>query len=261
MARQYDLFGLEHLALEMFVSRDSARHALSGICLERGRAIASDGRVLLVVPSTRVDAEELPANVFAGEPLSGRVVVQPGALKKAFSFAPRNPALPNLRGVVASECAADFEWEDNGRKGKVKILRQVTLTATDLETTGAVKTRPVEATFPDVDQVVPKPEDRPYKVTLNSRLLKKVAGFAEKVGHGKLGAPIRFGFDPKDADACVRMDIPLADGRVATGAVMPMKDVGVTPEPKAAEKSEKTAEPEPATQPAKAAKKAKKEAA
>ena len=248
MARQYDLFGPEHLALEMFVSRDSARQALSGICLERGRATASDGRVILVVPSTRVDAEELPANTFAGDPLSQRVVVQPGALKKAFSFAPRNPALPILRGVIASECAEDFEWQENGKKGREKVLRQVTLTATDLETTGAVKTRTVEEQFPDVDHAVPRAEDRPYKVTLNSRLLKKVAGFAEKVGHGRQGAPIRFGFDPKDADASVRMDIPLTDGRVATGAVMPMKDVAVTPAPQAAEKP---AEPAKADKPAK----------
>jgi hypothetical protein len=75
-----------------------------------------------------------------------------------------------------------------------------------------------------------------------------VAGFAEKVGHGRQGAPIRFGFDPKDADASVRMDIPLTDGRVATGAVMPMKDVAVTSAPQAAEKP---AEPAKADKPAK----------
>jgi len=261
MKQQLDLFGAEVLDLQAFASKDSTRYSLTGIHLEPGRAVASNGKMMLIVPSVTTD--EWPGEMTEGlKPLPKEGIIVPvAALKKAFAFVDRKSKIESLRGVIAGVGSKDSD------KGLA------TLVGTDLETSGTVKARVIEGSFPAVDQVLPDEKARPYRVVLGAALLKSVVAYASKHVDSKRSA-IRFSFDPKDRDASVRIDFPLGDGRSVTGVLMPIKAESwgkKAPEPEEKPKptepvvaEEKKPEPAPAiveTAVTKKAKKGKKEAA
>ncbi len=213
MKQQLDLFGAEVLDLKEFASQEATRFALTGIHLEPGRAVATNGKMMLIVPS--VKADEWPGDVVEGlTPLpKDGVIVPVAALKKAFALVDRKSKIECLRGVVAGLGPKDSEHA------------RVTLVGTDLETNGTVKARIVEGTYPDVDQVLPKPGSRPFKVVLSTDFLKSLVSYASKYVDSKdheKGA-IRFSFNPKDNNDSVQVDFHLADGRNVTGILMPIK--------------------------------------
>lgn len=240
---QFDLFGPEVLGLEPFASGDSTRYALTGIHLERGRAVASDGKMMLIVPSLQTD--EFPDSMVGDlTPLPREGVnVPPKALKRAFAFVDRKSRIESIRGVVAAIGPKDQEGN---------AVQKVTLVGTDLETTGTVRSRLIEGTYPDVDAVLPKTQDHGYQVVLAADCLKALTAYASK--HGDPKAPgIRFGFNPKDAAAAVRIDFKLPDGRIVTGAIMPMKGVAREYDPSKAEPATAVPEKKPEASPAPAA--------
>lgn len=236
---QFDLFGPEVLGLKDFTSGESTRYALTGVCVEKGRAVVSDGKMLLSVPAIQVPAGEFPAEMTRGKRLSGRRIVPTDALKKAFSFVPKKSTIPCLNGVVITEEDQDFDG-----KGDARQLTRVTISGTDLETSGTVKTRIIEGTFPEIDAVIPKPEARPLKVSLAAGLLKRLTAFATK--HGDKGGTINFGFNPKSGTDSVLFSIPLKDGeRTATGVIMPLNQEA-NRKPEAPSKTEEKPAPAPA---------------
>jgi hypothetical protein len=237
MGKQYDLLGPEHLDLETLTSKEASRYALTGLLIEPGRVSASNGRVLMMVPTTKVDGDELPEGMKAFEPVTGRVSVDAGGLKKALAFAAKNGAIPMLRNVVASFDPADTVMEErhveDGKKTKkveVPIQKKVTLSATDLETSGTVKARINEGDCPNVDAAVPRPETK-YQVAIDARLLKLAAAYVERHGkevHERAGfscVPIAFTFDAKNPECGILGAFDLEDGRVGTLCLMPIKVV------------------------------------
>jgi len=211
MKQQLDLFGAEVLDLQAFASSESTRYALSGIHLEPGRAVASNGKMMLIVPSVTTD--EWPGEMTEGlKPLPKEGIIVPvAALKKAFAFVDRKSKIEVLRGVIAGV----------GPKDSDKGL--ATLVGTDLETSGTVKARVIEGSFPAVDDVLPDEKARPYKVVISASLLKSIVAYASKHANVKRLCAMRFSFDPKDRDASVRIDFMLPDGRKVTGVIMPIK--------------------------------------
>jgi hypothetical protein len=220
MAKQmFDLLGPEHLDLATMCSADAQRYALTGLLLEPGRAAASNGRVLMAVPTKQVPEDELVEGLVpkGATPVTGKVSIDPMGLKKALTFAAKNGAVPELRSAVASFDPADAKQEDDAKPGDPPVQKRVTLAATDIETSGVAKARTIEGAIPDIDRVIPKPK-KPVTVVLDTQLLKLAVAYVEKHGKEEHGTafttvPLALTIDAADPDhQAVVGTFTLADG-------------------------------------------------
>lgn len=124
-------------------STDETRPALCGVRLEgNGRAVSTDGCVLIVVESPAMPAEEFPAVpgspfTFQSEPVT--VPVKP--LLEAAKATPRNGTLPVLHHVAVGAV--------EGRPDAVRLV------ATDLDRFADSTVKALDRFYPDYQKVIP----------------------------------------------------------------------------------------------------------
>jgi hypothetical protein len=212
--------GKVHLDLKPFISPDACCYALTGLRVDLGKreAIATDGKLLIVLPLAEIDAGSVPAISGMGDPLDQPVTLPVAALEKAFRLVPGKAAIPALENVFLSK----------GEYPRVK------LSATDLDVGGTVEARVVEGEYPDIEDIMKRAEKRPLKIVIDAHLLARLAAFALKHADGRL-AGISFYLHPRKPNESIRFEFALKSGGMARGVLMPIKQVAETAKPPAPE--------------------------
>ncbi len=189
----YDTLGPEHAALKEFVADDGLRPVLAGICVRDGRVVVTNGSILVIVPTARQAATDLPVIDGMATPLpeGTEVLVPVAALEKALRLVDKKASVPALQRVVLSYAPAG-----NGEGPKVL------LSATDLETSGTIAVRPISGKFPTYAQVIPSKAGR-TRNRLDAARVKALAGYIER--HGGTG-PMTLYFDPQSELAPVLVE-------------------------------------------------------
>lgn len=145
---------------------DSSRFALGGVLLERdengkAKAVATDGRRLLVISWVEDDRTEYPEGVADSQyKRDFRAIVPKKQWTDAEKLPPRNCPKPILSNVLADEPNA------NG---------SITLGATDLETARTIKAKCLEGNYPKYRDVIPEYKYwQSTRISVNRQLLESI---------------------------------------------------------------------------------------
>lgn len=189
------------LSLSRFASKEPSRYELAGVhVLPDGTAAATNGHVLLTVPPCQI----LPAEFPEVPGLSNGAIPKDGVLIGSEVAERVQKAIPRKTDIPVLGCA---------------IVTGSAVACTDLEqvTQGKLTT---DAKFPDYSQVIPEP-DKIRQVSVDAHYLKMIAEFAIANGDRKAIVTLQPGKTP--AEDCIRIEVDLADCRVAVGALMPLR--------------------------------------
>lgn len=120
------------------------RYFLSGVKVTRGKAESTNGHIAIRVtdPEPFADADFPYGPNGNGHLPAESALIPLASIQAALKSAPKRPTIPVLAAVAVDQ----QEGEPGG----------VILTTTDLENRSAVAVRTVEATFPDLDRVMPR---------------------------------------------------------------------------------------------------------
>lgn len=146
-----------------FASTDASRYVINGVHYNKAKGCveATNGRILIRVPVVESDGEFPDVKTaLPEEPVD--CIIPRDAYLKALRNIPKSN-LPILESV---------KLDANGK---------ITLTTFDLDTEQAVTCKPVEGTYPNVDQVIPT-EEPTMKIAIAGGLLKTIAAYALKHG-------------------------------------------------------------------------------
>lgn len=209
------------LGLKAFAATEKMHYALNGVHLTSRFAEATDGKMLLRVPHANFDAEGFPEVNDHSVGLNGEdFIVQPSAFEKAFAGAAKKTSRAVLQYV---------------RAGVTEDGEKPVLSATNLEDSVSIRTRPVEGEFPHSDTLIPDPEGALARVTLAADRLAEFCTFANRYGDND-GGTRTITLELYGPDRAVRIPVPLAPGREAIGVLMPI--VGPADKHRAATKIE-----------------------
>jgi len=209
----YDTLGPEHAALKEFVADAGQRPVLAGICVRDGQAVVTNGSILVIVPTGRQAATDLPVIDGMATPLSEgtEVLVPVAAIEKALRLVDKKTSVMALQRVVLSYAPAE-----NGEGPKAL------LSATDLETSGTIAVRPISGKFPTYEQVIPV-RDGKCKVAINAGLLRQLATYIERHGGGT--GTMTIYIDPANALSPLRVEFGPPD-RPGVAVLAPMRVYG-----------------------------------
>lgn len=186
-----------------FASKDKSRYAIQSVHYLAGRKLieAVDGRIMIRVPV--IESDDFPTVKGQCETQPIDCIIPCQAIKKGLGNIPPSkiPALEHAR------------LDANG---------QITLTTTDLDTEQSVTAKPIDATYPNLDQVEPR-GDTVATIAIGAAYLKKIADYALKHADGGEQAvtisikddmsPLRFSMPVKTLNGTVKV----------TGCVMPVR--------------------------------------
>lgn len=149
-------------AVGKVAAKEQGRYAINGVCLGRtpdGRplAVATDGKRLVAATWAEGKAEELPADLTAGQDIKAETIVGLETWNEIGKNVPKKAPRPNLKQAVV------------GIEG-----RQVQAVSTDMTNTRRSAGLVVEGAFPKWRQVVPR-QDKPMCISFNPKYLAEVA--------------------------------------------------------------------------------------
>jgi hypothetical protein len=211
MGDKKTLLGLSRIHLDQaksFASSVNTRFALTGLFVDPAKksAMATDGKIAVIIPLEEGDPEAIPAIEGLREPLIEPVILPVGGIEKAIKLLPSKSAVPALMNAYLSR---------SGQEGNVN------LSVSDLEASGSVTVRPVEGQFPDVSEAMPKRKGKTLIVGISAHILSRLAGFA--VRHAGEDAGITFTFNLRHPQEVVTFSFELRNGKMATGGLAPLK--------------------------------------
>lgn len=160
-----------HHDITPFCSTDAARYVLLGVHYHPAKGIleASNGKVAIRVPVERQEEKDLPAGLATGETAPpAECIIPAGTLIKAIKNIPNGSTPPPMQ-------VARLDTPTNN---------SIALTTTDLENDQAIKVRPIDGQFPNIDQVWPT-RDTVVEMAFDPELLAVVVNYAKKHGTEK----------------------------------------------------------------------------
>ena len=190
-----------NLQLAQAASKEDSKYLLSGILVEPGFCVVTDGHQMIIVSTDKTPPGDFPAipgftPVDEFEPF---VLPRQTALEIQKTI-PNKANLPVL--LVAAVGAPDENY--------------VTLATTDLDTHRTFRSRKMTGQYPNWRQVVPKAEKSTFQITMGIdlmiRVLNQIKNFSDT-------ATFRF----QDADSAVRIDAA-NEGQTLTAIVMPIRN-------------------------------------
>jgi len=203
----------KHHDITAFASKDAARLTLNGVHYHHDKKLveATDGRVMIRVPVVEDKDGEFPSVSVNGEAKDCIIPIAP--FKKALGNVKKSslPICEHLRLSVIE------------KSGTPELI--INLCTTDLDTEQNVATRPIDAKYPNVDQVLPTEETK-FSYCLSAKILKQIAEYAERNGHATNGTdiPVKFEFTEEllGVKFSVMLDTPMGIVK-AEGMAMPMR--------------------------------------
>lgn len=188
-----------------FASTETSRCVLNGLHFTENYTEACNGGMLIRVPYSLLEASEFPPVKAAGPELKD-CIIPSAAIKESIKNAGNNNSLPVLNTVHVST---------NGDA-------RATLATTDLDNERTLRPKLIEGDYPKTDQVIPDFVPT-VAISLGADYLAVIANYARKhaKGGGAGGPAVNLEF--ADGTSPVRFSITLADGRKATGVLMPMR--------------------------------------
>lgn len=194
------------LAVSDVASDCDGRYFLNGALFDKkGRAVATNGHVLVRFTSAEMSAENFPEMPGLDLEAADDVIVGQDDLKAARATMARRSNIPALDYLAIVP---------NGDT--------VTLATNDLDHDVRIKARKVAGTFPAYEKVLTVAAPQVAEIVLSPENLEIIARIALKVGCKSL--KFRLHGDPKKG---ILMDQVLFEGRCASGtldgAVMPMR--------------------------------------
>lgn len=202
-----------HLDAARFASKDAGRYQIAALHVRPdGSTEATNGHYAVRVGPSRMDAREYPERPETGM----------GAIPDGGALVPRETAAAVLKGLP--------------KKAAIPVLRaahvgitetgDVRFTTTYLETIGGATVKGLAGTFPDIDRVIPDP-DNMVAVSVNAAYLSEIADFAVRHNASRYQPEIVIRFDKEQPDAKpLRFDFKAADGERVTMILMPMRPKG-----------------------------------
>lgn len=202
---------LDRASLEMvrFAAKDNGRYQHAALNVTPERVEATNRYFVAILKHSGMPAEDfpvVPGDPSAPIPETGTLVPR-AIVEKAIKALPKRGSIPILETAKVGA---------NGNGGACVVV-------TDLENPTILQGK-VDAKFPALDKFLPSREDRPIKVVLNAALLKAIADYAIAVNRGRAFVPVRLFIGPEHVEDASRFEIPLSDGRMVEGAIMPMLD-------------------------------------
>jgi DNA polymerase III sliding clamp (beta) subunit (PCNA family) len=185
--------------ISAFASSDEERLILTGIHFSETHTEATNGCVAIMVPYAPQDQTEF--DFEAPKDLVPGTIVSAEKVKEAIKSIPKSEN-PNLNAArVSRDGNAHFLTYDGG-------------------TARTISTPVIEGDYPDIRTVFPS-EPPILSVMINAELLYRVAKYAKDNASaaGDYGINLEF----VDPFTPVRFGVVLPDGRVAQGALMPLK--------------------------------------
>lgn len=196
-----------------FASTDPKRYVINGVHVTREYAEATDGKMLIRVPLPKTDPAEFPPTTAPSEFAPGQILLVKPLLEalKSAKDAGRSCPLPICAMVRLSSSPAVGE-----KPAKLH------LTTSDIDNERTIVVKPIEGSYPNVNQAIPTAEPK-FSITLSADLLAEIAKYA--IAHGQSDKHDNHGirFDFLDSTDPVRFSINLPDGRKTTGVLMPMR--------------------------------------
>jgi len=202
----------KHHDITAFASKDANRYAIQSVHYHHDKKLveATDGRVMIRVPVVEDKDGVFPPVSVNGEAKDCIIPIAP--FKKALGNVQKSnlPICEHLRLSVS---------EKAGTPGLINLC------TTDLDTEQNVTTRPIDAQYPNVDQVLPTEETK-FSYCLSAKILKQIAEYAERNGHAANGTdiPVKFEFteELRGVKFSVMLDTPMGIVK-AEGMAMPMR--------------------------------------
>ncbi len=208
-------------SIEAIAAKDTSRYVINGVLLERdsagiARAVATDGRRMIVAEFCESDEKDYPA-VFDSERVEGFSAILPaGALKTAAKGIGKASRIkPVLGNIAVSEASA------NG---------QVFLTTTDLETESKATVPTIDDKYPSWREVMPKYEaltkeqfepHRSIRIGVNAKLLAELLTTLCKINKGSENDVVTLEV-PLSADRPIVVHADKPDIGKTTGLLMPV---------------------------------------
>lgn len=200
-----------NLEIAALASTDASRLGLCSVRVEAGRTMATDGHALGIVATPALDPKDYPAVGGLTETDAG---FQPCSIPVDTAKALLR-AIPKRSHVPVLACAKVDVAASNANG----VFRAVT---TDLETTTPVEGRKIEASYPDVDQVVPSGKPA-HTTAFDASLLGKVLTTAVKMGLRGRTPTVTLAFYGKDGEGPVKITAETEAGQAVTFVVMPVR--------------------------------------
>jgi len=209
LKKQHDITG--------FAGTDESRYVLLGVHYNKSknRLEATDGRLMVWLPvDPKVDDRDLPP-------------VKPAGVKSDDS--PADCIIPSNTLREAIEKATSKEWtvdvlghvvfETSSQNMSPPL---VALSSTDLDRTHTVISKTHDGDYPNMQSLIDDAAAKPvkFKIALSPYLLKKFAEYAIRNSTECKSIEFRF---TGELDAA-RITIPLKDGGVLSGLLMPMRN-------------------------------------
>jgi len=199
-----------------FTSDDPSRFIIQGAHLTEKHIEATNGAMLIRVPLPSVDTSNFP-DTTAPDTFSPDQIMPVKPLLEAL----KNTKTKSIHPACSLVRVASIPEVENKRP---KLI----LSTTDLENERTITATPIPGTYPNIDAVMPKRENK-LSITLSADLLLEVAKYA--IAHGVLvgkhkhtqGHPIRFDF--VDDLSPAEFTVKLSEDRCVTGLVLPMRMV------------------------------------
>lgn len=187
-------------------SKDPGRYNLQKIKIyPDGKAEATDGHLLLQVPLTKMDLEEIPENLAQKHgPIEEPITISRDAIEKALKNAPKRSSLPALDYVYINK--------SNG---------EISLASTDLDTVQETVEKDNGNDWPDTSVIWPTKKPF-FEIALQARLLGNIAKAASQLSADGC-VKIKFAFRSRTDAVAFTFSTGNGQGEKVKGVLMPMR--------------------------------------